>query len=733
MTCEPCRTIWARPERLEIYDTGKQHGCLLHDSFSQLQKSVSSGCELCQLLLQHIANVIDEEQNNKHREKILPESSLFRLHIGILTTGAQTNHHSGSSTLFARVDVRSRYGKKSFDLFKHGWDEFFEVVVDRSVAYKSLSGSIFGRVVVEDPTSIAHVDLIKSWVSECSEKHELCRTRLAERCLPSRTIDVGPADGSENPRLVLNIRDESQEIAWIALSHRWGNSIPIKTMSFNLDTHQKEILFDDVPRTFQDAVSTTRRLGLRHLWIDSLCIVQDDPEDWLAEYPKMGSIFEQAHLTLAADNASNCDAGLLGLRVTEDILSFPWNSPDGNTKTWIRIRKGLKAWKYVLGERESSIYTRGWILQEDLLAQRTLHYGRQQVFWECRTHRRSESLSNPFRNFTTLNLTAGKSFMRLASSRSTNNHSRKHPDLLVYAEWAVIVRDYTRRSLTFPSDKLPALVGAAQAFQRRLRSPRNGYYAGLWEDNLHKDLLWRPKFSIPLTLVPNRAPSWSWASVDGPVLFPRHMRPAHDGCLAEFHRSVGIDGEGDKGGGSSDAYWPFTSPRHVASHTHLAALRISAPCIPCARYDVVSSALPAGYSDNGIRLHASSPSPAPSSTVAVVRDDSNNTSSNTTPDLLCYFDTCDAQTLKWKENPDSLVALAIAAFGDSRRGRIAVMGLLLDGASENGGEGDRVYRRVGTTRVDVPWEGGGSATDGHESIRARLELCGWNVRTVMVG
>lgn len=131
MTCEPCRIVWARPERLEIYDHHKQRGVLLHESFASLQQSAGLGCQLCLLLLEHTIAAVSGEARNRHHDLILPESSLFQLHVGIHTTGAQTNHHSGSSTLLAQFEVKSRYGKKRAALFKHNWKGFLEVAIDR--------------------------------------------------------------------------------------------------------------------------------------------------------------------------------------------------------------------------------------------------------------------------------------------------------------------------------------------------------------------------------------------------------------------------------------------------------------------------------------------------------------------------------------------------------------------------------------------------------------------------
>jgi hypothetical protein len=123
-------------------------------------------------------------------------------------------------------------------------------------------------------------------------------------------IDVGPSDGSEEPYLY--VRKDGQRDRYLTLSHRWGSSTSLeatKTMKANLTLNTMTISFSSLPLTFQHAIIITRRFGYRYLWIDSLCIIQDDEDDWMVESEKMGEIYRKADFTIATIDAMGADSG----------------------------------------------------------------------------------------------------------------------------------------------------------------------------------------------------------------------------------------------------------------------------------------------------------------------------------------------------------------------------------------------------------------------------------------
>jgi len=109
--------------------------------------------------------------------------------------------------------------------------------------------------------------------------------------LPKRVLDVNGSASNGTPLVHLHESKSEERALYVTLSHRWGKKIPSKTTKANIGNHKQSIEFNSLPKTFQDAVLATRKMGFGYLWIDALCIVQDDRRDWASQAPLMGSIF----------------------------------------------------------------------------------------------------------------------------------------------------------------------------------------------------------------------------------------------------------------------------------------------------------------------------------------------------------------------------------------------------------------------------------------------------------
>ena len=129
--------------------------------------------------------------------------------------------------------------------------------------------------------------------------------------MPSRTIDVGPPDGSQPPFLAISNTKNSSSELWSALSHRWGSSNPLTLTSKNLKKLTSGIDMQRLPQTFKDAISVTRKLGIRHLWVDSLCIIQDSRDDWAYESHRMSDVYRGALVNICPSAALDCDDSFL--------------------------------------------------------------------------------------------------------------------------------------------------------------------------------------------------------------------------------------------------------------------------------------------------------------------------------------------------------------------------------------------------------------------------------------
>jgi hypothetical protein len=215
----------------------------------------------------------------------------------------------------------------------------------------------------------ANFDLIRSWISQC-DRHPLCTRvpRFAEQFqLPTRLIDIGTGTADPSIRLVLSVNLNTVEpYRYVALSHCWGadpKKIP-KTFRVTLSQQQERII--KLTKTFEDAIEVTRQIGVRYLWIDSLCIIQDDVTDFERECSKMGLTYARAYCVLSALDAEDGNGGLFIPRIYSTSL----------TSSTL-----LEKWESMLN---GPLSTRGWAFQEQQLSPRIIHFSRSRILWECR-------------------------------------------------------------------------------------------------------------------------------------------------------------------------------------------------------------------------------------------------------------------------------------------------------------------------------------------------------------
>jgi hypothetical protein len=336
-------------------------------------------------------------------------------------------------------------------------------------------------------------DITKTWMEECDAQHEACKQNI-QGPLPTRLLSIA----GEVPRVVITAEwPTDPRPRYSTLSHRWGADDFLQLTSQNNDALVSGIPLADLPKTFTDAILISHHLGLEYIWIDSLCIMQDNTQDWRRESSAMNSIYGNSTINIAASSATDVHQGcflkpphmLDGLRATITI---------SNTSSRL-VREFRSSTVYDLSTTSSHLATRAWALQERVLPSRTTHFGRRGAFWECKSTTANDALPGGFPK----QLGAG-----LLNARIRTEH--------FVSWWADVVRLYSAANMTYPSDKLPALSGIARAAHEE----RGGtYLAGLWRnDDLPAQLCWRMLAPQPQIVVP-RAPSWSWASVDGGVAY----------------------------------------------------------------------------------------------------------------------------------------------------------------------------------------------------------------------
>ena len=313
---------------------------------------------------------------------------------------------------------------------------------------------------------------------------------------------------------------------YMTLSHCWGSAEFPKLTMGNIETMKNGVAVSTLPNTFRHAIEITRRLGIKYLWIDALCIVQDSVDDWQREAATMGTVYKYAFCNIAATGATDSKIGCFWdrnpLLVRPCRIDMSWALP--LTGDFYCVDRSL--WTKNVGE--APLNRRAWVAQERLLSPRILHFGSQQLFWECHELEACESYPCGIpRSLDPLTFIVRTGLKRLAPSKDRqaqlgDNSSIPEFKLDALEYWDGIVDLYTRSNLTRKEDKMIAISGVAKEMRVILNDT---YLAGLWKEQLPYQLLWwvcRPLVadnglpsSRPLIY---RAPSWSWISIDGSVV-----------------------------------------------------------------------------------------------------------------------------------------------------------------------------------------------------------------------
>jgi Heterokaryon incompatibility protein (HET) len=350
------------------------------------------------------------------------------------------------------------------------------------------------------------------WIKECCESHIDCPKRTVGP-LPTRVIDVQSLSASGDPRLFITERLEAE---YATLSYCWGSEQPESLTKERLPRYLEGIPVSSMPQTIQDAITVTKELGLRYLWIDSLCIIQNSKEDKRAEISKMRQIFKHSLVTISAANARSVSQGFLAPRPQPiPSIRITLRCPDGSGGVVLLYSDGEEP-HLRYEESDHPIESRAWTLEEKVLSPRALIYSSTHLRWLCDSSQYSDGgAQENFMNYEPAKYRLPVKERKRPYHPSDNNVS----SLSLYDSWHTLVGEYTRRCLTAPEDKLRAIGGLAEEYHLLMNDT---YLAGLWKSKLGIELIWRRNSysdagKLSSRPIKYRAPSWSWASVDGEV------------------------------------------------------------------------------------------------------------------------------------------------------------------------------------------------------------------------
>lgn len=404
---------------------------------------------------------------------------------------------------------------------------------------------------------------MQNCIDECVDDHTDCIDRLSKNnFVPTRLLDVGNDTTSyikliERSQIPLEGSPDFQ-LKYATLSYCWGDSLPLKTTEQTLEQHKTGIPIHNLPAVFQDAVHVARKLEIRFIWIDALCIIQDQDtkRDWEAESVTMSDVFAHSYVTICAASSTSCSESFLR-RPPPKLLTLPFRSslrPNVFGEYSIFLR-GRRPFQYVADLEHSRWISRGWVWQEQVMATRQLVFAKESLQFRCNT---------------TVCLEYGRT-AKYSSLTKKTKYERF---------WSYVITQYSQRHLTHAKDRLAAVAGAAKFLQASLKDagePKE-YLAGLWldgvtlgcyvclDDTFSRQLCWaydEPTLSYTMLLDQLNndkeycAPSWSWASRNTTVcdmllnvdsrfqVVSYDLQPAHSDAMVavRFGSSITLKGQ----------------------------------------------------------------------------------------------------------------------------------------------------------------------------------------------
>lgn len=406
----------------------------------------------------------------------------------------------------------------------------------------------------------ASVESCAGWaqtrIEDCLRSHENCRSQTDIGFLPTRLIDVSP--GGEEMDLDVRLLPNASVppgSRYAALSYCWGDYEPdCITNSTTVSTNMARIPWITLPNTFRDAVKVTRCLGLKYLWIDSICIIQGDDGDWHREAGHMFHVYSNAHLTLAALFGHDSTSGLrTGSILQQSKLLAQLRLGETTYPLYMRPAHYLSRYTNDMNNRGlqcTPLLKRAWAFQELMVSPRVLFFTESEAIYQCTQNVECECTCIANAKIRAECLPKSKIFNMTRSTSNQRKSDTTRRDSFKLAEtWRrVVARGFSGLHLTEPRDRLSALGAIAEQFQRV--RPSEDYLAGLWSGSLLHDLLWscsdglNPRIAESKKQLdrPYSLPTWSWASSQSGIEFvPLWDKTEHVAAVVESRCSYAKD------------------------------------------------------------------------------------------------------------------------------------------------------------------------------------------------
>ena len=387
--------------------------------------------------------------------------------------------------------------------------------VDLSLPHPPLR---FGQIIEQQRINVS---IGAMWLRECEQQHGTkCSEHSWSVVMPKpsflRLVDV-------LDNCIVEIA-EPNDCRYIALSYVWGGAQYLQLRRYNkvelMGKNGLSLYLWAIPQTILDAMTVVRGIDQRYLWVDSLCILQDDDDpEKLEQINNMDQIYGSAILTIVAADATNANHGLEGVREgSRSVMQLAEELRPGfhiMAPTVVPQRLDQSPWNM-----------RAWTMQERLLSRRLLIFTGGQVIWYCRGRVMFEDMTaeDKGKEYTPLKWLALKPQYLGLNTRSgyvdgSIEVTREKVTRIVrsgtFNEYSRLVEEYSHRQITYTRDVLNALAGLLHIFELCFKYPVR---KGLPEILLDVAILWRPSEQL-LSRACKELPSWSWAGWIGRVAY----------------------------------------------------------------------------------------------------------------------------------------------------------------------------------------------------------------------
>lgn len=502
------------PETDTVLSTPKTE---IHKNKAELEQCALTGCPLCTLIADSLYTEIGYEFCWTANDNSCPQPELSPITLTVTKTFVTPSPEFPLRIRrMSNIEARLTHPKNLFITFDL---KEFNVEFGK---FHELESAV-------DTTGAPHaLSVARQWLETCrtSPAHSKCRQAYRNisdggplPALPTRVIHVGSE--SQDPYL---IESNGVRARYCILSYCWGRPGTAITTKENKSERQKGIPLASLPAFIHEAILAARSLDFQYIWIDALCIIQNDSDDWAREASRMHELYAWADLTITSLVAGDSRDNLFQPRPQRMRTCRPiplhlelskWNRPDFEKNAILELAVYPDHRLVQQTPFFGPVDDRAWILQEQVMSTRLLYFGAGMLHWECLDRYVLEP--NPcFHEHT--NFSFGKRCNDKLAIKSFDLGASYRTPLDI---WKSYVRSFTGRKLTKPSDRIPAFLAISKALGKVLN---DDFIGGIWTgDNILESLCWR--LLRPDTSEPS-SPTWTWASRSGQVDYDTFNREA---------------------------------------------------------------------------------------------------------------------------------------------------------------------------------------------------------------